>query len=64
MSAFGCVRVAGLNPRMSSYLPRWGRLAGVQVQIQVLHLFVTLWLHHRTTPTVRRHGCAELQVLR
>lgn len=49
---------------MSSYLPRWGRLAGVQVQIEVLHLLVALWLHHGTTPTVCRHGCAELHVLR
>lgn len=49
---------------MSSYLPRWGRLAGVQVQIEVLHLLVALWLHHGTTPTVCRHGCAQLHVLR
>lgn len=53
-----------LDPRSSSYLPRWGRLAGVQVQIEVLHLLVALWLHHGTTPTVCRHGCAELHVLR
>lgn len=49
---------------MSSYLPRWGRLAGVQVQIEVLHLLVALRLHHGTTPTVCRHGCGELHVLR
>lgn len=60
---------AGIAKRAESrrrrpYLPRWGRLAGVQIQIQVLHLFVSLWLHHRTAAPVRRHGGGELHVLR
>lgn len=47
----------------ATYLPWWGRLAGVQIQIQVLHLLVSLGLHHRTTPTIRSHGRNQLQVL-
>lgn len=46
-----------------SYLSRWGRLAGVQIQIKVFHLLVSLWLHHRTTPTICSHGCTQLHVL-
>lgn len=48
---------------LTPYLSRWGRLAGVQIQIEVLHLLVSLWLHHRTTPTIRSHGCTQLHVL-
>lgn len=48
---------------LNSYLPRWGRLAGVKIQIQVLHLFVSFRLHHRAAPTIRSHGRNKLHVL-
>lgn len=48
---------------IKSYLPWWGRLSGVKIQIEVLHLFVSFWLHHRATPTIRSHGCTKLHVL-
>lgn len=48
---------------IDSYLPRWGRLAGVKIQIQVLHLFVSFRLHHRAAPTIRSHGRTKLHVL-
>lgn len=47
----------------NSYLPRWGRLARVKIQIQVLHLLVSLRLHHRAATTIRRHGRTNLHVL-
>lgn len=47
----------------SSYLPRWGRLAGIEIQVQVFYLLVSLRFYHRATPTVSIHGRSKLRDL-
>lgn len=54
----------GVWALVNSYLPRWGRLAGIEIQVQVFYLLVSLWFYHRATPTVSIHGRSELRDLR
>lgn len=54
----------GVWALVNSYLPRWGRFAGIEIQVQVFYLLVSLWFYHRATPTVSIHGRSELRDLR